>query len=85
MSAITVDVAERMADILGRREIWLVEPADALLHLYVNTLGFEFHENEGGRVSETVCRDVPSRLTLPAYASPGPLFFLPPAGNCRRY
>jgi hypothetical protein len=49
VSAIGVDVAERFADLLGRSEIWLVEPVDGLLDLYVNGLGFEFHENEGGR------------------------------------
>jgi hypothetical protein len=49
--AIGIDVAERLADALGRKEIWLVEPADGLIELYVNVMGFELHEvGNGGRV-----------------------------------
>jgi hypothetical protein len=35
---------------MNREEIWLVEPADGLLELYVNELKFELHEANGKRV-----------------------------------
>jgi hypothetical protein len=47
---IGIDIAERLADVMNREEIWLVEPADGLLELYVNELKFELHEANGKRV-----------------------------------
>ena len=47
---IGIDVAERLAEALEREEIWLVEPADGLLELYVNELKFELHEIDGKRI-----------------------------------
>jgi hypothetical protein len=46
---IGTDVAERLADAMNREEIWLVEPADGLIELYVNDLKFELHETENGK------------------------------------
>jgi hypothetical protein len=48
--AIGIDVAERLADAMERPEVWLVEPADGLIDLYVNELKFELHEIDGKRV-----------------------------------
>jgi hypothetical protein len=46
---IGIDVAERLADTLGRAEIWLVEPADGLIDLYVNDMEFELQEVGNGK------------------------------------
>lgn len=53
VSAIGIDVAERFGQLLGRAEIWLVEPAESLLELYVQVLRYEYCEVEDGR---KVCR-----------------------------
>jgi len=47
--AIGIDVAERFAGLLRRQEIWLVEPADGLIDLYVETFGYELAESDDGR------------------------------------
>jgi hypothetical protein len=47
--AIAIDVTERFASLLPRQEIWLVEPADRLLDLYVNTFGYELAKSDDGR------------------------------------
>lgn len=47
---IAIDIAERLADSLSRKEVWLVEPAEGLLDLYVNEMEFTLHEEGGRRV-----------------------------------
>jgi hypothetical protein len=47
---IAIDIAERLADSMSRSEVWLVEPADGLVDLYVNGMGFSLYEEAGRRV-----------------------------------